>query len=121
MNNIFGMILEIKTGKKDLPIKAVYVPNSTASSSGTYFVYYYDLFTHTFYINDIDTPSDNLRASAINIIEHIVSKAYNQEVNSCNDPIKKTQMNKKPNVFCLYLQKQTNELIIDKVNLKMIR
>jgi len=30
-NNIFGNLVELKTGKKDLVMKAVYISNSTAS------------------------------------------------------------------------------------------
>jgi hypothetical protein len=121
MQNTFWKILEIKTGKKDLLIKAVYVLNSTASWEWTYFVYYYDIFTHTFYINDIDKLCNNTRTSAINIIENIVNKAYKQEMNSFAPMLQKIQMNKKPRVFCIYLKKLTNEIIIDKVNLKAVR
>lgn len=121
MQNTFWKILEIKTGKKDLLIKAVYVLNSIANIEWTYFVYYYDIFTHTFYINDIDKLCSETRTSAINIIENIVNKAYKQEMNSFTPLLQKIQMNKKPQVFCIYLKKQTKEVVIDKVNLKAFR
>jgi hypothetical protein len=88
---------------------------------GTYFVYYYDIFTHTFYINDIDKLCSETRTSAINIIENIVNKAYKQEMNSFTPLLQKIQMNKKPQVFCIYIQKLTKEVVIDKVNLKAFR
>ena len=80
--NIFEKLLEIKIAKKDLLIKAVYVSNFIKNKQWVYFIYYYDIFTHTFYINDIDKLYSETRTSAINIIEHIVNKAYKQEINS---------------------------------------
>lgn len=119
--NIFWKLLEIKTWKKDMLIKAVHVPNATASGEWSYFVYYYDIFTHTYYINDLDNFCNNERTSAINIIEHIVTKAHTQEMNSFVDLLKKIQMRKKPKVFCIYLQKLTGDVIIDKISLEVIR
>lgn len=114
-SNIFGDLLEIKTGKKDLVMKAVYVSNSTSTWEWTYFIYYYDLLNHTFYINDLDNLC-NYRTSAINIIEHIITEAYKQEKNSFMD----TLITKKPKVYSFYRQK-TWFIIIDKINLKTIR
>ena len=121
MQNTFWKILEIKTGKKDLLIKAVYVLNAINNREWTYFIYYYDIFTHTFYINDIDKVCSETRASAINIIENIVNKAYKQEMNSFSPLLQKIQMNKKPQVFCIYMRNQTKEVVIDKVYLKSVR
>lgn len=117
--NIFEQLLEIKTGKKDFQIKAVFVPNSTSLWKWTYYIYYYDIFTHTFYINDIDKTTS--RTSAINIIEHITKKAYSQEMNSFVNPLKRILAHKKPKVFCLYYQKLTGSIVIDKVSLKVLR
>ena len=52
--NLFATLLEIKTGKKNLMTKAVYIPDSIIGNDGTYYIYYYDLVNHTFYINDLD-------------------------------------------------------------------
>lgn len=117
----FQKILEIKTWKKNFVIKAVYVPNSTSDKTGSYFVYYYDLLTHSFYINDLDNLCNNTRSKAINIIEHIINNAYNQEVKSLIDVVKIIQMSKKPNVFCIYKQALTKEVVIDKVSFKYLR
>jgi len=46
-------------------MKAVYVNNASANGQWSYFIYYYDLLNHTFYINDLDSPCDNWRTSAI--------------------------------------------------------
>jgi len=116
---LFNKLLEIKTWKKDLSIKAVYVPNSTSSGEWTYFVYYYDKYKHTFYINDLKDWCNNSRASAINIIEHIVSKAYKQEMNSSDTAIQLLYIHKKPKVFCVYQQVLTKEIIIDKISFKV--
>jgi len=119
--NQFEKILEIKTGKKEFGIKAVYVPNSTSTWEWSYFIYYYDIFTHTFFISDLDNYCNNTRTKAINIIEHIVNKAYKQEINSFVDIVKKIQMNKKPTVFCIYKQALTKEIVIDKISFKYLR
>lgn len=49
--NLFETVLEIKTGKKDLPMKAVYISDKEA---GQYHIYYYDVNKHAFYINDLE-------------------------------------------------------------------
>jgi hypothetical protein len=51
---LFNTLLEIKTSKKKLPLKAVYIENSFYIGEETYFIYYYDVLNHTFYINDLD-------------------------------------------------------------------
>jgi len=121
MQSIFEQFLEIKTWKKDFLIKAVYVPNSISKSKWAYFVYYYDIFKHTFYINDLDDLQGSSRKSAINIIENIMNRAYRQEMNSLMPVLQKIQMNKEPKVLCIYLEKETNLIIIDKINMKVVR
>ena len=96
-------MLEIKTGKKNLLIKAVYIDNATSEpNKGAYFVYYYDIYSHSFYINDIDNLCNNTRTRALNIIENIVTKAYHQEMSSFAPLLQKLQMKKKPRVFLMY-------------------
>ena len=117
---LFNTLLEIKTGKKDLPLKAVFIKNSFFWWEGAYFIYYYDMLNHAFYINDLDYPWTENRTSAINIIEHIITEAYRQEMNSFMDILKKIQITKKPKVYCFYRQR-TGLIIMDKINLKTIR
>ena len=121
MQSIFEQFLEIKTWKKDFLTKAVYVPNSISKSKWTYFVYFYDIFTHTFYINDLNNLQDTSRKSAIDIIDNIMNRAYRQEMNSLMPVLQKIQMNKEPKVLCIYLEKETNLIIIDKINMKVVR
>lgn len=113
--SLFESLLEIKTGKKNQVIKAVYIKNSVLWWKGTYFLYYYDMVNNTFYINDLDYIWVTDRTSAINIIEHIVNKAYKLEMNSFIDIIKKVQITKNPDVHYFYRQKQTKIIIMDKV------
>jgi len=117
---LFNTLLEIKTGKKDLALKAVFIEDSLYGWEGAYYIYHYDIENNTFYINDLDYPWTENRISAINIAEQIITKAYKQEMNSFFDIFKKVQITKKPKVFCLYKQK-TGLLAIDKINLKTIK
>ena len=119
--SLFEKILEIKTWRNDLVMKAVYVQNANATGRWSYFIYHYDLLNHTFYINDLDSPCDNWRTSAINIIEHIVNAAYRQEMNALNVIVRKIQTSKKPNIICIYKQGMTWNVIIDKVSLEEVK
>ena len=117
---LFNTLLEIKTGKKDLPLRAIFIENAIYWWTWAYFIYHYDTLNNIFYINDLDYPWTENRTSAINIIEHIINKAYKQEMNSLNDILKIIQINIKPKIYCFY--RQTSWLIImDKINLKTIR
>jgi len=119
--SLFESLLEIKTGRKNQVIKAVYIKNSTLRWKGTYFLYYYDMVKNTFYINDLDYVWVTDRMSAIKIIEQIVNKAYKLEMNSFIDIIKKIQITKNPDVHYFYRQKKTKLIIMDKVILVPIR
>ena len=122
MEDIFWKLLEIKTGKKNLLIKAVYVPNATSEpNKWAYFVYYYDIYSHSFYINDIDNLCNNTRTRALNIIENIVTKAYHQEMSSFVPLLQKLQMRKKPRVFLMYIQYLSKEVVIDEVSVKSVK
>lgn len=118
--NIFGNLLEIKTGKTNLIMKAVYVANSTINWEWTYFVYYYDFLNHTFYINDLDNIW-NFRKSAINIMEHIVNEAYKQEMNSLNPIARKIQTSKTPNIISICKELKTDNVILDKITLESVK
>ena len=73
---LFNTLLEIKTGKKDLALKAVFIEDSLYGWEGAYYIYHYDIENNTFYINDLDYPWTENRISAINIAEQIITKAY---------------------------------------------
>ncbi len=111
--NLFETLLEIKTGKKDLPIKAVYV---SAKDAGRYYVYYYDRSKHAFYINDLEG-----KKSPPNIIEQVITLAYKQEMNDAVDLIKKIQSQMMPKLFCLSMHKATGMLEIQKLKLKALK
>ena len=96
--NLFENLLRIKTGKENQVIKAVYIKDSVLWWKGAYYLYYYDMVNNTFYINDLDYVWVIDRTSAINIIEHIVNRAYKLEMNSFIDIIKKIQITKNPNI-----------------------
>lgn len=118
--SLFNTLLEIKTGKKDLPLSAIFIENSLYWWEWAYFIYHYDTLNNIFYINDLNYHWTENRTSAINLIEQIITKAYKQEMNSLNDIMRIIQSNNKPKVYCFY--RQTSWLIImDKINLKTIR
>lgn len=119
--SLFEKLLEIETGKKNQVIKAVYIKNSVLWWKGTYYLYYYDMVNNTFYINDLDFIWVTDRTSTINIIEHIVTRAYKLEMNSFIDIIKKIQITKNPDIHYFYRQKQTRLIIMDRVTLVPIR
>ena len=60
------------------------------------------------------------RASVINNIERIMTKAYLQEIHSYGDIVKKILKSKKPKVIYFYRQKNTEFIIMDRVKLKPI-
>jgi len=117
---LFNILLEIKIGKKDLPLKAVFIENSIYEKEWRYFIYYYDMLNHTFYINDLDYLWAENRTRAINIIELIITKTFKQELNLLPTYITQTQIIKKPKVFCIY-REDTWLILIDRINLKAVR
>ena len=96
---LFNTLLKIQTGKTDLQKSAVFIENSYFWWEWTYFIYHYDSLKNIFYINDLNYPWTENRTSAINIIEHIITKAYKQEMNSLSDILKILQINKKPKII----------------------
>jgi len=108
------------TNTKDIMLRAIYIPNTVLWWHGSYFIYYYDLLNHTFYINDLDYICKENRTSAINIIEQIISKIFIQEINFYWPNIKKILIRKVPKVIYYYTQKQTNNTIKDEVVLTPI-
>lgn len=120
MVNTFEKLLEIKTWRTNLWIKAVYIDNISVYGEWRYYLYYYDTAYHTFYINDLDNIYWGIETSAVNTLEHIINKAYNLEMKLFWDAFKDIQMKRKAKVFCIYEQKKTNEIIIDKVQLEHV-
>ena len=117
--NIFEKFLEIKTWNKNLLIKAAFIENAKKHWEWAFYIYYYDVFTHTFYINDLYRCKT--KASSINLVENILNKAYIQEMYSLVGLMKLLLMNKKPNVYCLYEENKTKEVVIDKVEFEIIK
>ncbi len=118
--NTFEQILEIKTYQKHPTIRAVYIDKTITWTKWTYYIYYYDMKTNTFYINDLDNPSCESRTSATNIIEHIITKAHYQELYALCNYTNLTLKHKKPKVY--NITRQPSWLIeIDPINLKTIR
>lgn len=113
--NIFEKLLEIKTGKRDLDIKAIYVDKLNSEKFLSYSSYYYDKKTHTFFINWLENSNIKSRK----ILEEIINKAYNMELNNWNivDILKV----KKPYLYLFYYSKDNELVIIDNINLKTIR
>ncbi len=117
--NTFEQILEIRTGKKLLDIKAVYIDSSITSTKWAYYLYYFDVENNTFYVNDLDSLSLETRVSITNIVEHIITKAYKREKELWNI-INLTAKEKKPKAF--NITRQNNWLInIDKIDFDVIR
>lgn len=117
---LFNTLLEIKTGKKNLPLKAIFIENAFIWNKWSYFIYHYEINNNTFYINDLEYPWSENRIDAISIIEHIATKAYRQEINSYWWMIKKVLQYDKPKIYCFYRQSSWL-LIMDKMNLKVVR
>jgi hypothetical protein len=117
---LFNTLLEIKTTKKNPILKSVFIENSLYWTEWAYFIYHYDMQTHSFYINDLDYFWTKDRTSAIDIIENIITKAFHQEMLWLPCCLSKTQIKKKPKVYVFYRKKDWL-LIIDKVTLQAIR
>lgn len=116
--NIFDTLLEIKTGRKDLLMKTIYIKDSPKKL--IYYTYYYDDITHCFYINWIAKIKNN------DILEQIIMKAYKNEnkqikIIDFTDIVNQMKRNKKPKVFYFYKSNDTQFVYIDKINLRAIR
>ena len=85
------------------------------------YLYYYDFLQNSFYINDLDCIWQEWRASAINIIEQIISLAYKQERETFESIVELFPKNRVPKTYFFYRQKSTNLIIIDSVTLTPIK
>lgn len=117
--SLFETLIDIKTWKKNLLMKSIYIENSLFWKQWTYFIYYHDLVNHTFYINDLDCKEN--RTSAINIIERIVNKIYKQELNNHWDIITKMLKHIEAKVILCYRQEYTKLIVIDTLHLTAIK
>lgn len=102
--NTFETLLEIKTARKNLSFKAIYIKNSTKKLKWSFYIYYYNKGSHSFYINGLDK-----KTISENTLEEIINRAFKKE----------EKRNKKPLVF--YFSRQDDIVYIDKVELKTIR
>lgn len=119
--SLFENLLQIKTQRKKHLIKAIFVPNATLWNRWAYFLYYYDFVKNTFYINDLDCIGEKWRASAINLIEQIVSLAYKQEREIFESIVELFPKDRVSKVYIFYRQKSTNLIVIDNVTLTPIK
>lgn len=115
--NIFEKLLEIKTGKIDLDIKMIHIDKLDSEKFLSYCSYYYNKTNHSLYINWLD----NSRLSKRDILEKIINKAYEQELNLIVGGIETISKIKKPNVFLFHYSKNKELVIIDTINIKAIR
>lgn len=111
--NLFETVLEIKIAKKDLAMKAVYISDNEV---GRYYIYYYDVNKHAFYINDLEWAKSS-RA----ILEQIINKAYKQEMSGFIDILRRIQSQTMPKVICLSLEQELWMLEMTRVKMKAIR
>lgn len=102
--NTFEILLEIKTGRKNLSFKALYLKDLNKKWKWTFFIYYFDNSSNSLYINGI-----NKKLIAEVSLEKIINRAYKKE----------NKKNKKPKVF--YFTKHDDFIYIDKIELKAIR
>ena len=107
--NIFETLLEIKTGRKNLPVDIISISNTTWNKDIT-FVYYYDRVNHSFYINSIKNSSRDC-------ITQIMNQAYKQQMSL----FKKQYISKKPKVFNVFVENFTWMLVIERLKLKVSR
>jgi hypothetical protein len=113
---LFNNLLEIKTAKKDLTTKSVYIWEN--SMQWRYFIYHYDLLNNTFYFNGLD--EQKWKADILDNIAILSTKAFYQEMKLMSCCLARNLIKKKPKVYVIYRQK--NWLIaIAKVNLQAIR
>lgn len=102
--NIFEKLLEIKTAKKNLSLKAIYIKHPIKKLKWSFYIYYYNQASHSFYINWLDKKTISESA-----LEEVINRAFKKE----------SKRNKKPLVF--YFSKQDDFIYIDKVELKAIK
>lgn len=118
MNNTFKTLLEIKTAKNDISMKAIYIKDN--SKKWKYFIYYYDKQTNSYYINWIKSKMNT------KVLQKIINEAFKQEksnedLNSFDDIIKQLLMHKKPNIFYFYSSKNAQFINIEKIAIDVIR
>lgn len=115
--NIFEKLLEIKTWKNDLKIKAIYIEKLDSKKVLSYTDYYYDELSNVFYINWLNSYKIKVRK----ILEEVINKSYNQELNHSDDKINSISKTKKPKVFLVYYSNNQQFIVIDKIELRVIR
>lgn len=99
--NTFETLLEIKTAKKNLSLKAIYIKHPSKKLKWTFYIYYFDKISHSLHINWI-----NKKTISESSLEEIINRVFKKEENK----------NKKPSVF--YFSMQDDIVYIDRVKLK---
>lgn len=112
--NIFEKLLEIRTGRISLEIKYIFLDKEKTSCKVSY---YYDTSSHTLYINWLKLENINQRK----VLEDVINKSYNQELNESEDTIYSISKTKKPKAFLVYYSDNHKYIVIDKIELRAIR
>lgn len=116
--NTFETLLEIKTAKKNLWLRAIYIKNQKKKWKWTYYIYYYDVMSHSFYINWISRN----KVVTKKVLEEIINRAYKRDfwVKNLNWYTRRL-VKRVPKVFYFYSSKDENFICIDKMELNIIR
>lgn len=116
--NTFETLLEIKTAKKNLWLRAIYIKNQKKKWKWTYYIYYYDVMSHSFHINWISRN----KVVTKKVLEEIINRAYKRDfwVKNLNWYTRRL-VKRVPKVFYFYSSKDENFICIDKIELNIIR
>lgn len=95
--------MEIKTAKKGLSFKAVYIKHPKKKLKWSFYIYYYNKASHAFYINGL-----NKKTISETTLEEIINRAFQKE----------ERKKKKPTIF--YFSEYDWIIYIDKVKLKTL-
>ena len=99
--NTFKKILEIKTAKKNLFFKAIYIKHKSEKLKWTFYIYYYHKESHCFYINWI-----NKKTISEKNLNEIINRTFKKE----------EKRDKKPSFFYFSLDDET--VYIHRIKLK---
>lgn len=116
--NTFEALLEIKTGRKNLCLRAVYIRNSKKKWKWTYYIYFYDLINHSYYINGL---SKN-KVVTKRVLKEIINRAFKRDfaIKNLNHYTRRI-VKKTPKVFFFYSSKDEAFICIDSVELEVVR
>lgn len=116
--NTFESLLEIKTGKKDLWLRAIYIKNPKSKWKWTYYIYYYDMMNHCYYINWLSKNKSITK----DVLEIIINRAFKRDFSLRNlNRYTRNFVKKTPKVFYFYASKDEEFICIERVDIKVIR